>query len=243
MSLPLVLLHGWGATPALWDGLLARLDRRECLRPALPGHPDGVAAEGGVAHWAELLLAGLPARFDLCGWSLGGLLALAIAQKAPQRLRRLVLIGSSPCFASRADWPHGLDPDQVARFCSEFDEHPAELMKRFHALQAFGDGRRRAVVAALAGCMAEPVPEHQAGMAAGLQLLQTVDLRAALAELALPVRILHGRGDALMPVEGVAQWSSQLADGRVTIFDDCGHAPHLSRPEECALLLQGFLDD
>ncbi len=243
MSPPLVLLHGWGSSPAVWDPLLAGLGRRECLRPALPGHPGGAPADGGVAQWAEALLAALPARFDLCGWSLGGQLAMAIARHAPQRVHRLALIGSTPCFASRADWPHGLDPAEVVRFRSDFEQGPAGLMKRFHALQALGDERRRAVVAALAGCAAEAGPAQQVGMAAGLQLLQTTDLRAALAALALPVRILHGRQDALMPVDGVAQWTSQLADGRVTIFEDCGHAPHLSRPEECALLLLGFLDD
>lgn len=243
MKPPLTLLHGWGSTPAVWNALLASLGGRDCLRPALPGHPGGRPGDGGLTGWADTLLAELPARFDLCGWSLGGLLALAIARRAPQRVRRLALIGSTPRFAAGPDWPHGLDATEVGRFRSDFDERPGGLMKRFHALQALGDGRRKAVVESLAGCAAQADPAHHAGMAAGLQLLQTTDLRAGLPELQLPLRVLHGRRDALMPADGVAQWSSLPADARVTIFEDCGHAPHLSRPQDCALLLQGFLDD
>jgi pimeloyl-[acyl-carrier protein] methyl ester esterase len=56
------------------------------------------------------------------------------------------------------------------------------------------------------------------------------------------VRLLHGAGDALMPL-AAAQWlADALPDGRLSIFDDCGHAPFLSRPRDCAVLIESFAD-
>lgn len=46
--------------------------------------------------WWEAQLAGLPMQFDVLGFSLGGVLALQLLQRAPERVRRLVLVASNP---------------------------------------------------------------------------------------------------------------------------------------------------
>ena len=76
---------------------------------------------------------------------------------------------------------------------------------------------------------------------AGLQLLDDTDLRAALPSLDLPIRLLHGADDALIPASAAVAMSDALPQGRLTLLDDCGHAPHLSRPDDCAALMEGFL--
>src|SRR5271156_6484196 len=94
-----VLLHGFSGTHRAWDGVIAALDR-ERYRPLafdLPGH--GVAANGEhpipfavcVAH----VLARAPERFVLCGYSLGGRVALHVALAAPERVARLVLVSTT----------------------------------------------------------------------------------------------------------------------------------------------------
>jgi 2-succinyl-6-hydroxy-2,4-cyclohexadiene-1-carboxylate synthase len=94
-----VLLHGFAGTPRAWDGVSALLPR-ERLRPLaldLPGH--GAQADARrpisfgccVAH----VLARAPARFTLCGYSLGGRVALHVALAAPARVSRLVLVSTS----------------------------------------------------------------------------------------------------------------------------------------------------
>jgi 2-succinyl-6-hydroxy-2,4-cyclohexadiene-1-carboxylate synthase len=94
-----VLLHGFSGTGRAWDGVAARL-QGEGYRPLAPdllGH--GTAAEcdrpitfsGCVSH----VLAQAPERFTLCGYSLGGRVALHVALSAPARVSRLVLVSTS----------------------------------------------------------------------------------------------------------------------------------------------------
>jgi pimeloyl-ACP methyl ester carboxylesterase len=93
-----VLLHGFGGTRRTWDGVAARLER-ERYRPLaieLPGHGQA-AGERPItfAGCAERVLAGAPDRFTLCGYSMGGRVALHTALAAPGRISRLVLISCS----------------------------------------------------------------------------------------------------------------------------------------------------
>jgi 2-succinyl-6-hydroxy-2,4-cyclohexadiene-1-carboxylate synthase len=96
----LVLLHGFSGTHRAWDGVLAHLDgeRYRALALDLPGHgeqadaPRPITFEGCVRS----VLERAPARFTLCGYSLGGRIALHVALAAPARVRRLVLVACNP---------------------------------------------------------------------------------------------------------------------------------------------------
>lgn len=247
-ALPLVLLHGWGLTPHVWSGLRAALPAgATTFAPPLPGHGDALPAlSADLAAWSDALLPALPERAVLCGWSLGSLIALDLARRHPGRVARLILIGATPCFIARngdAPWPQGLDATTVAAFNASFAKDPAGTQKKFIALQSLGDARRRAVAADLAAALADAGPARAPGLSCGLELLAKTDLRAYVPEIHQPTRLIHGAGDALMPL-AAAQWlARQLPDARLTCFDDCGHAPFLSRPQECAALIAENLDD
>ncbi|AKU12101.1 BioH protein [Azoarcus sp. CIB] len=164
----------------------------------------------------------------------------------PNGWTRLILIGATPCFVARdgdTPWPYGLDAATVAAFNASFATDPAGTQKKFIALQSLGDARRRAVAADLAAALADAGPAHAPGLSCGLELLANTDLRACVPEILQPTQLIHGAGDALMPL-AAAQWlARQLPNARLTRFDDCGHAPFLSRPLECASLIAESLDD
>jgi 2-succinyl-6-hydroxy-2,4-cyclohexadiene-1-carboxylate synthase len=95
-----VLLHGFSGTRRAWDGVIAALDR-ERYRPLaldLPGHGENADAERPIsfARCVAAVLAAAPERFTLCGYSMGGRIALHVALAAPERVQRLVLVASSP---------------------------------------------------------------------------------------------------------------------------------------------------
>ena len=94
-----VLLHGFSGTGRAWDGVAARL-RREGYRPLapdLPGHGTAADAERPItfASCVQHVLQAAPERFVLCGYSLGGRVALHVALAAPRRVSRLVLVSTS----------------------------------------------------------------------------------------------------------------------------------------------------
>ena len=102
-----VLLHGFSGTGRAWDGVAARLKREGYLplAPDLLGH--GTAAECELpitfSHCARHVLAQAPERFALCGYSLGGRVALHVALSAPERVSRLVLVSSSAGIEDAAE--------------------------------------------------------------------------------------------------------------------------------------------
>lgn len=94
-----VLLHGFGGTSRAWDGVSALLDaeRYSPLAIDLPGHGTAAAAERPITFEGCVagVLAAAPERFVLCGYSLGGRIALHVALAAPERVQRLILVSSS----------------------------------------------------------------------------------------------------------------------------------------------------
>ncbi len=244
-SPPLVLLHGWGLSPRVWDALRQALPRGiETHAPMLPGHGESATlAAPTLDAWADAVLPALPDAAVLCGWSLGGMIALDLARRYPQKVARLILLGTSPRFVSCSGpdaWPYGLDSATVAGFIDSFGRDPKATLNRFVALQALGDSDRREVAARLNEALANTDEGATDGLAAGLHLLANIDLRAAVSQIRQPVRLLHGARDALMPLAAAEWLAAQLPDARLTRFDGCGHAPFLSRPAECAELIASF---
>lgn len=94
-----VLLHGFAGTHRAWDGVVERLDpeRYRPLALDLPGHGEQADAERPIsfAGCVEHVLARAPERFALCGYSLGGRVALHVALAAPERVSRLVLVSAT----------------------------------------------------------------------------------------------------------------------------------------------------
>lgn len=241
---PLVLLHGWGLAPSVWQPLRAHLDADwPCQAVALPGHDASapVPAEATLDAWTDALAPGLPDGALMCGWSLGALVAMNLALRHPAKVARLALIGASPCFVQQPDWPCALATDTVDGFRHDFAAEPDKTLRRFIALQALGDAGRREVTRHLGASLA-PL-DAATGLADGLTILAHTDLRAAATAIACPVRLLHGAHDALMPADAARWLADALPQARYSEFADAGHAPFITRAADCATLLQGFADD
>jgi 2-succinyl-6-hydroxy-2,4-cyclohexadiene-1-carboxylate synthase len=98
MAETVVLLHGFAGTRHAWDLVADRLDRERYRPLALDLRGHGDAREARPITFAECVAdvaAQAPERFVLCGYSLGGRVALHVALAHPQRVSRLVLVAST----------------------------------------------------------------------------------------------------------------------------------------------------
>lgn len=210
--------------------------------PDLPGYrgdplPDPYTAE----TLADRLAATHPMPCSVLGWSLGGMVALAWAARHPRQVRSLILVGTTPVFVNRSDWAFGLDSEVLDGFAQALRQDPRATLLRFLALQARGGEEARSVVARLrALLLAQPLPQS-AMLAAGLELLRTVDLRPSVSAVRCPTLVVHGGYDALCPPQAGRWLAQHLPAARLELHERAAHAPFLSHPQWFAETVRRFL--
>jgi pimeloyl-ACP methyl ester carboxylesterase len=236
---PLVLVHGVGTSRVVWRQVVPMLAAgRLVATPDIPGFGASPPAGPGFAlddvadALADGLAANVPTPFDLLGNSLGGAVALVLAARRPELVRRLVLAA-----------PAGLAPRR--------DPIPAVAGRTGSALIA---GRRLAVPLAgnalarrllLLGMVADgaAVPAEEATrmlrgsegsvrIGAAITAVAGADLRSRLPELTMPVAFLWGDRDRVFPVSSLCALRELVPGAGAEIIPGTGHVPQLERPRE-----------
>ncbi|EOD57110.1 pimeloyl-ACP methyl ester esterase BioH [Aeromonas molluscorum] len=229
----LVLLHGWGMNGAVWHGIAPLLSPHFRLHLIdLPGFGASSLAEGVDydLNWlARQVVAVLPPRAHLLGWSLGGLVASRIALDEPDRVASLITVASSPCFMAREAWP-GIAPKVLEGFMAALGGDFRQTVERFLAIQAMGSEHARDDIRQLKQWLAERPAPQLAALTAGLTMLAEVDLREELAQLALPWLRVYGRLDSLVPRAGIPLLDERYPRSESQVLSKASHAPFISHP-------------
>lgn len=239
---PLVLLHGWGTRPAIFDALACALrSRRDVHVLALPGYEE---RERSVAYTMPSLVddiaAAAPSRCVVAGWSLGGQIALEWALKKPGQVEALALIGSTPSFVQRPEWLCAVEPALLQSFSEGLDVDRDVTLKRFASLQAQGDTQMKAVALALRECLPAEAVASTATLQHGLRVLLETDSRQALREIGQDALVIHGDRDRLVPYPAGEYLASAIRRARMQPIACAAHAPFLSQPDAVARALEDF---
>jgi pyruvate dehydrogenase E2 component (dihydrolipoamide acetyltransferase) len=231
---PVLLVHGFGGDLNTWmftQPALAEIRRTVALD--LPGHGGSTKEVGAgdpesLADAVEELAAALGLeRMHLVGHSMGGAVAALAALRRPQRVASLTLIASA-----------GLGPEIDTAFIDGF----IRAGRRREAVEVLG--RLVHDPAAVSRAMVEDVLRYKRldGVQAALTTIaaawfvggrQTLDLTERVKGLALPVQLIWGRGDRIIPVAHAEALAGRLP---VHILDEAGHLPHLEKPGEVTRL-------
>ena len=241
---PLILLHGWGFNGEIWDDIAAKLAQDwRVYQVDLPGHGRSPMCEYTLPTLTTKLAANLPDESVWIGWSLGGLLAMAMARWQPNSVRVLGLVSTSPRFITAKDWPHAMTPAVLQQFAKQLQTDTLGTLQRFLALQVKGSEAARQQLRILNALFKKTTAPQQKTLQAGLQLLQNTDLRAQLAHIHCRALLCLGERDTIIPV-GVGndcqRWWPKL---QTVCIQSAGHLPFLSHPKIFMHLLQGFLNE
>jgi pimeloyl-[acyl-carrier protein] methyl ester esterase len=242
----LVLLHGWGTNAGVWRTLGEYLAPR--FRLHTPALPYGAGTAGSEAETvdqvAEVLASRSPERCAVCGWSLGALVALAWAARAPRQVCRLALIAASPCFVRKDGWPHAMAATALQDFAGELGRDTAGTLARYIALQAGGDAHAASVARYLRGTLSAAMREvDTAALQRGLSMLSRTDLRPALDSIAQPTLVMHGDRDAITPLAAGRYLAQALPNARIVIMEGAAHVPFASEPHRAQARLTSFFDE
>lgn len=239
----LALLHGWGLHSGAWDELLPELALRHRVHAVdLPGHGHSASVVADSFDDAVGIVAAvLPKGALVCGWSLGGLIAQRLAQQYPQRVARLLLVASTPCFVERADWAHGMKDTTLTGFAQGLGTDRDATLARFVRLNALHGARGREAIRAFTARLGAHGPASVEGLAASLGWLRTTDLRAGAAAIAAPTLVVHGARDALTPAEAGRWLARHIPGARLAEIGDAGHLPFFSHRAAFAAALESHL--
>ncbi len=247
MPEPLVLLHGWGGDSRSWGALLPLLQEfTQVITVDLPGFgASDMVEDYSLDAVLKHLLEQLPPHAAYMGWSLGGMLATALAGRYPQRVTRLITVGANLRFAASGS-PHCMPASTYREFLAAFAQSPAATLKRFCGLVAQGDPQERQLLKQLrqlnARCGTRSEELDNDNWLQALRLLGQIDNTELVAHLSQPGLHLFADGDALVPVNAAEHVRGLVAPRQqVQILDASGHAVHWSQPHRVAAAVRAFL--
>jgi len=227
MGTTVLLLHAFPVGPEMWEPQLEALSGYDVRVPSLVGR--GESIDG----WAEQLLAETDGDIALIGASMGGYCALAIAKRAPERLRGLVLVGSH----ASADPPEGKvwRDESIARVREGGPLAQWQAMREF-AIGADADpALSKRLADSVAGLDAEGVVQELVAM------IGREDTNDVVRTLPCPLLAIAGERD-----EGVIAESKKLIElapeGELVIVPGANHLVSVQRPDVVNPVLLGFLE-
>ena len=231
-----VLLHGFSGTHRAFDAVVASLDR-ERYRPLaldLPGH----GAAGRVRpitfdSCTAAVLDAAPARFDLCGYSMGGRIALHVALAARERVRRLVLVSTSAGIEDAAERARRRETDRA--LADRLEGEPLEdFVARWRTQPLFADDPPR-VDALAREDQRRNRPQDLAEVLRGVGAGEMAPLWRRLGELTMPAVVVAGERDKRYVALG-RRMAAALAHGEPEVIAG-GHNLALENPQGVAAAL------
>jgi pyruvate dehydrogenase E2 component (dihydrolipoamide acetyltransferase) len=238
---PIVLIHGFGADLNTWMFTQPALaERHRTIALDLPGHGgstkqlDKAFDAAGFAADIDRAFAALGIdRVHLVGHSMGGGIALAFATSQPERVASLTLIA-----------PAGLGAEINTGFIDGF----IQLQRRREAGEVLGQLVHDPNLVSRA--MVEDVLRYKRldGVTAALTAIgvawfadgrQKLDLAGDLATLKIPVQIIWGREDRIIPVAHAEALAGKVP---MHILDRTGHLPHMEKAAEVNRLIARFVE-
>lgn len=231
----IVLIHGWGLHAIVFDDIVpALLERFRVTVVDLPGMGQSPLPNDPYTldFLADQVAAVMPARAHLLGWSLGGLVALRLALDHPDRVQSVVTVATTPRFTAADDWPAAMKPDIFNAFEHMCREDYEGTLVRFLALNCKGAESMRQDVARLKEILYFcGLPAHRA-LREGLAILRDTDLRGDLAALDMPLHMIFGARDNIVPAAAMAAVEPLLNErGDTALIEQVAHVPFLSAPD------------
>jgi len=238
----MTFLHGWGMNSAVFDPLLVRLSARyHAMSVNLPGHGGIDLGREDFDDQVMRLARQLPGGI-IAGWSLGGLYAMGLVERYPERYQGLLLIGSNPCFVQREDWSAAMPRVLFDEFSAALAADWQTTIRRFIGLQLHGADNARALVRRITGLVVSGGMPQPSALSFGLELLAGQDFRPLLARIAVPAMVVLGRRDKLVPASLCEQLPLINPAVRVECLARSAHAPFLSHEAEFIGLLDEFVE-
>ena len=226
---PLVLLPGMMCDARLFGPQIAELSADVPVMSAPITHGER------IEEIASNLLGALPARFALAGLSMGGIVAMEILRRAPDRVSRLALMDTNPLPETPV-----VAANREPQIVKVRSGRMIEVMRDEMKPNYLAPGPHRKEVMALVMDMAEALgPAVFVRQSRALQRRR--DQQVTLRKCRVPTLILCGAHDQLCPVKRHTFMAELIPHAELKVLDHSGHLPPLEQPDETTEALHLWL--
>lgn len=236
----LVLSNSLGTTLAMWDAQVTELARRfRVIRYDHRGHGESPVPPGpyDIADLGGDVLALLDRlgieRAHVCGASLGGQVAMWLGARAPNRVNRLVLCGTSAWFGPPDPWM-----ERAAIVRSRGAGAVASTVVGRWFTPGFAE-RNPEQVARMREMIAATPAE---GYASCCEAVGRTDLRPDLPAIRAATLVIAGAEDPAAPPEEASRIAAAIRGARVAVVADAAHLANIQRADEVTGLILDHLD-
>jgi 3-oxoadipate enol-lactonase len=233
----ILLVHGNVSSSEYWDKFSSllppryravALDLRGCGQTEHPQEGYNVPRfVEDLSQFTERL--GL-ARFHLLGHSMGGMTSMLFALKHPERVHTLGLLDSVPADGLFLN-------DEVRSYFRQLLNDRNLLRQVMEtAVMPYGEGPSFAERAAeiAAACAPQTFIEN-------LESMHQINFISEVSKITPPTLIMHGKDDAVIPLEFMVPTMKALLEAQVIIFTRCGHSPQVESPKQFAKIYLHFI--
>lgn len=188
-----------------------------------------------IEEMASVLLDILPKRFALAGLSMGGIVAMEVLRRAPDRVTRIALMDTNP-LAETPVIAANREPQIVKARSGRLLEVMRDEMKPNY----LAPGPYRSEVLELVMDMARTLgPEVFIRQSRALQ--RRKDQQATLRRCKVPALVLCGAHDALCPPKRHEFMAELIPYAQLRVLEHSGHLPTLEQPDETTAALREWM--
>jgi pimeloyl-ACP methyl ester esterase len=238
-NLPVIFcIHGWASNANVFKPLAQIFDEHfHFVAVDLPGFGDSpcdnAEADYDINKLVSALLDIAPKGAAWLGWSLGGMLAVQAAARAPDQIKRVMTICSNAQFVASNQWKQGVPLPLYNGFMEKIDDVKITL-RRFAALTVVGE--QKDMLKHLKWLQKNTQSENtqSAVLKASLELLALIDNRKLLGLLPQPCLHMLATNDAIVPNK-LSQALNDLNPKHLVSFVPNGsHACLVTQPQSLA---------
>lgn len=235
-----LLLHGWGLTSRVWESFSESIGAVEQIKAPCLYHAASETNDHKLESIAAILKEEINNETIIVAWSLGGVVATILAGLT-DKIKGIVFIASTPCFANKPDWKNVLDPAAIKNLKQQLIKAPQQTINSFAGLIAHGEPEQKRVTRELQQSLANA--KEKTVLATWLDELLQQDLREEVSELTIPSLFILAENDALIKPQLKEQIKQLQPKAACSLINNAGHAPFISRPEEVVRQINEFINE
>lgn len=229
MREPLVFIPGMMCDARLFQAQNIEISRQ---RPVMVSP---ITSGARIEEITSNILPHLPPRFALAGWSMGGIVAMDILRRIPDRVTRIALMDTTPLAETPSD-AAAFEPRIIGAMAGRLEHVIDEFMQS----DFLAPGPHRTSVFSLMRDMGLKLgPEVFVNQARALQ--RRGDQQKTLRKCRVPALVLCGEHDLITPVKRHIFMAGLISDATLKIVRGAGHLPSLEKPDDTTAALLDWL--